>query len=56
MTYRSALVVSGAVITAMLALSGWAWTTLPADAAIPVHWGLSGSPDRSRRLGAVALR
>lgn len=30
----------------MLILSAWAWWKLPADARVPVHWGLSGQPDR----------
>jgi uncharacterized membrane protein len=30
----------------MLLLSGWAWMQVPADQKIPVHWGLSGKPDR----------
>ena len=30
----------------MLILSAWAWCKLPSDARVPVHWGLSGQPDR----------
>ena len=30
----------------MAALSFYAWAQLPADARIPVHWGINGQPDR----------
>lgn len=33
-------------IAAMLVVSGYAWTTLPDDVQIPVHWGFDGQPDR----------
>lgn len=37
----------GVVVTAAaLLISGWAWTRLPADARVPVHWGASGQVDR----------
>jgi uncharacterized membrane protein len=32
--------------TAMILLSAVAWSVLPADQQIPVHWGLDGKPDR----------
>ncbi|MCX6050587.1 MAG: SdpI family protein [Chloroflexi bacterium] len=37
---------SGIVLLVMAGLSVWAWQRLPAAAAIPVHWNLSGTPDR----------
>jgi uncharacterized membrane protein len=46
MPLRAPLIWSAVVIGAMLALSAWAWMVLPADAALAVHWGMSGSPDR----------
>lgn len=42
---RLGLTVSGAIILAMLALSAFAWTQLPADASIAIHWGISGEAD-----------
>ncbi|MDQ3249278.1 MAG: SdpI family protein [Chloroflexota bacterium] len=38
--------ISAFALAAMAALSAWAWPQLPADASIPVHWGLDGTPDR----------
>jgi uncharacterized membrane protein len=34
------------IILAMVALSAWAAVQLPANAAVPVHWGINGVPDR----------
>ncbi len=34
------------ILLAMVGLSAWAWQQLPAGVTIPVHWGLSGTPDR----------
>jgi uncharacterized membrane protein len=34
-----------AVLTALLALSAWAWERVPAE-GLPVHFGLDGKPDR----------
>ncbi|MCX6024020.1 MAG: DUF1648 domain-containing protein [Chloroflexi bacterium] len=47
MDRKPGIIVSAAVIVAMLAFSGWAWGQLPADVSIPVHWGIDGTPDRS---------
>ena len=33
------------VLVAMFALSGWAWTQIPADTQIPTHFGVDGQPD-----------
>jgi uncharacterized membrane protein len=33
-------------VVIMLALSAWAWRQTPADAQIPVHWGITGAVDR----------
>lgn len=43
---RPALGFSAATIAAMAAASLWAWSVLPGDARIPVHFGLDGRPDR----------
>lgn len=42
---RAALTVTAAVLLAMVVASAWAWTRIPADARIPLHWQ-SGVPDR----------
>jgi len=39
----------------MLALTAWAWSALPADGSIPVHWGLDGRPDRYGGKGEALL-
>ena len=43
---RIGLLVSVLVITACLGLSLFAWTDIPADARIPVHFAADGTPDR----------
>ncbi|CAN5762780.1 SdpI family protein [soil metagenome] len=37
---------SGTILLVMCGLSMWVWQRLPANALIPVHWGISGAPDR----------
>jgi uncharacterized membrane protein len=39
------LIVSAAVVGAMLVLGAWAWLQLPADAQVPIHWGVDGQPN-----------
>ena len=43
---KSALTSGIIIVAIMFAISAWAWLQLPADAQIPVHWGVSGQPDR----------
>jgi len=38
--------ISALILLVMGALSTWAWLEVPADVAIPVHWGIDGTPDR----------
>ena len=45
MNIRPMLIYSFVVVGLMLALSAWAWTQLPADASIPIHWGVDGQPN-----------
>jgi uncharacterized membrane protein len=45
MNRRPMILYSVAVVIAMLAISAWAWGQLPADASIPVHWGMDGQVD-----------
>ena len=42
---RDLVIFSALVIGAMTLLGIWAWLQLPADAQIPVHWGLDGQPN-----------
>lgn len=45
MNRRPMILYSAAVVGALLLLSVWAWTQLPADSSIPIHWGIDGQPD-----------
>jgi uncharacterized membrane protein len=45
MNLRPFLAVAAAVIGAMLAVSAWGWTQIPADAQVPIHWGIDGRAD-----------
>lgn len=42
---RTAWIVSGLIILAMLVLSAWAWVRTPAGAQIPIHWNAAGEVD-----------
>lgn len=42
MNRRPMLITSAVVIGAMTVLGAWAWLQLPADARIPIHWGIDG--------------
>lgn len=37
---------SGAIVALMFLVSVWGWVQVPAEAQIPVHWGIDGTPDR----------
>ena len=45
MNRRPMIVVSIAVIAVMLLASAWAWTQLPPDAQVAIHWNLAGEAD-----------
>ena len=45
MNRRPMLLVSAATLGAMFLVSAWAWTQLPPDAQVPIHWGVDGQPD-----------
>ena len=45
MNRRPMILFSAAVVAAMILLSAWAWTQLPAGAQVPIHWGLDGRVD-----------
>lgn len=55
MPLRLGLAASGAMIAAMFAVTAWAWGQFPADAQLPVHWGLSGEADRYGGKGEALL-
>lgn len=37
MKIRRLVIIGGALVLAMLAVSAWAWPQIPADAQIPLH-------------------
>lgn len=43
---KPVLIFSGIILLIMFVISGWAWTQVPDNAQIPVHWGINGEPDR----------
>jgi uncharacterized membrane protein len=45
MGYRTVAMIAAAIIAVMLAGSGWAIAVLPADALVPIHFGIDGRPD-----------
>jgi uncharacterized membrane protein len=45
MNQRRPVIVSLAIVLAMVAISAYGWARLPDDAQVPIHWGLDGSPD-----------
>lgn len=46
MDYRTVSIVAAAIITLMIAGSGWAIAILPGDSLVPIHFGIDGRPDR----------
>jgi len=53
---RKGLTYSLPALLVLLGLSAWGWLGTPADAQIPVHFGLDGSPNRmGGRLEAFGL-
>lgn len=45
MRLRRPLMVSFMLILAMVAISAYGWVRLPAEAELPIHWGIDGRPD-----------
>jgi uncharacterized membrane protein len=37
--------ISAVILLLMLGISAWAWTQVPADAQVPIHWNAAGQPD-----------
>lgn len=46
MRVKQGLIISGFVMLFMLGLSLYAWLHVPEGSRLPVHWGISGKPDR----------
>jgi uncharacterized membrane protein len=46
MNMRPVLIANTVLVSAMAAVSAWAWVRLPPDAQVPVHWNLEGEIDR----------
>ena len=49
----AALVIGGALLLAMIGVSWYGWVTLPADALVPIHFGVSYNNFVSKRLGLI---
>lgn len=45
MNLRPIIVEAVVAVLAMLALSAWAWAQIPANAQVPIHWGIDGRPN-----------
>ena len=45
MTRKTLAIASSIMILAMLAIAAWLGSVLPADARLPIHWGLNGEAD-----------
>jgi uncharacterized membrane protein len=45
MSIRMPLIVSVALIAAMIGLSAWTWTALPPMAPVAIHWDIHGRPN-----------
>ncbi len=43
---RPGVIATAAALLLSAGISVWGWTTLPDDARIPMHWGISGEADR----------
>ncbi len=45
MNRKPGLYSSGIILLFMFGVAAWAWPQVPADAQIPVHWNVSGTPN-----------
>ena len=54
-SFRIALVISAAGFLGALALSALAWSQLPADAKVPIHWNAKGEVDGFAGRGSLFL-
>ena len=55
MNRRGLAIFSVIVVGFLFVVNAWAWTQLPADAQIPIHWGADGQADRyaSKAVGLL---
>jgi hypothetical protein len=49
----AALAVGGAVLLAMVCVSWYGWVTLPGDARVPVHFGVTYNNFVPKRVGLI---
>lgn len=49
----AALVIGGVLLLAMIGVSWYGWITLPADARVPIHFGVGYNNFVSKRLGLI---
>jgi hypothetical protein len=47
------LVIGGVLLLAMIGVSWYGWITLPADALVPIHFGVGYNNFVSKRLGLI---
>jgi uncharacterized membrane protein len=57
MNRRRPAILSAIVVAILFIVSAWAWTQLPADAQVPIHWDIDGTPDgfASKTIGLLLL-
>ena len=49
----AALVIGGVLLLAMIGVSWYGWITLPADARVPIHFGVGYNNFVSKRIGLI---
>ncbi len=49
----AAYIIGGLILLAMVCVSSYGWVTLPADARVPIHFGISYNNFVPKRLGLV---
>ncbi len=49
----AALVIGGVLLLAMFGVSWYGWVTLPADALVPIHFGVNYNNFVSKRFGLI---
>jgi uncharacterized membrane protein len=57
MNRRGPAIFSAIVVVILFIVSAWAWTQLPADAQVPIHWDADGTPNgfASKTVGLLLL-
>lgn len=49
----AALAIGAVILLAMICVSWWGWVTLPADARIPIHFGVGYNNFVPKRFGLI---